>query len=300
MDACFISSSSTMNAPLVRARLVPTYPSNNIVKYPIGKSKNPFSVTCSQSGPAPISPSPRDEAASPVLTADWRAFRARLVAREQAVPAQDGLSLSSLMNPAAAGNSPADKWAHPIHEPEKGCLLIATEKLDGVDVFERTVILLLSTGPVGPTGLVLNRQSVMSIKEMRSSPLDVSGAISDRPLFSGGPMENSLFLVSPDEEGKAYVERSGMFQEVMTGLYSGTAESARCAAEMVERDQIRVSDLRFFEGFCAWEGAQLMEDIRAGYWALAACSPSVVGLTSEGRIGLWEEITALLSPNKVC
>lgn len=226
--------------------------------------------------------------------------------REGAFPPRD---ISMVINPDATTSLPqpqpltiGDKWIHPIHEPEKGCLLIATEKLDGVHIFERTVILLLSTGPIGPTGLILNRPSLMSIKEMRSSSaLDVSTEIfSDRPLFFGGPLEDGLFLVSPkdgttQQETNDVVGKSGVFEEVMRGLYYGTKQSVGCAAEMVKRDVVTGGEFRFFDGYCAWEREQLRREIRAGYWTLAASSREVVGLTT----GLWEEILGLLGPRKV-
>ncbi|KAK4393151.1 hypothetical protein Sango_1785900 [Sesamum angolense] len=222
-----------------------------------------------QSGQASASPQDED---GPFLTSDWRSFRARLVARERAFPLEE-LPLAVLDLDAPADQPQpitiGDKWAHTIHEPEKGCLLIATEKLDGVHIFERTVILLLSTGPIGPTGIILNRPSLMSIKEMRSSALDVSGAFSDRPLFFGGPLEEGLFLVQEKRRG---VGKSGVFE--------GGNE-------------------RFFDGYCAWERDQLKDEIWAGYWTVAACSPSVVGLTTVGSVGLWEEILGLMGPRKV-
>lgn len=204
---------------------------------------------------------------------------------------------------AAVGQLPpvaiGDKWAHTIHEPEKGCLLIATEKLDGVHIFERTVILLLATGPIGPTGVILNRPSLMSIKEMKSSSaLDGVGTFSDRPLFFGGPLEEGFFLVSP-ENGNDGVEKSGVFEEVMKGLYCGTKEVVGCAAEMVKRNAVGVGEFRFFDGYCAWEKEQLRAEIRSGYWTVAACSPSVVGLASVGSVGLWDEILGLMGPRRV-
>ncbi|KAI3452259.1 hypothetical protein Pfo_008924 [Paulownia fortunei] len=301
MEACFLSSNSftkTMEVlPSVRGR-ISTYTRKKSNMYQTRKYGAPVSVACCQSGPA--SASPQDEE-GPFLSSDWRSFRARLVAGERALLPGE---LSSAVDPDAAMDQPlpitiGDKWAHTIHEPEKGCLLIATEKLDGVHIFERTVILLLSTGPIGPTGLILNRPSLMSIKEMRSSALDVSGAFSDRPLFFGGPLEEGLFLVSPKQENDDGVGKSGVFEEVMKGLYYGTKESVGCAAEMVKRDVVQVRDFRFFDGYCAWEREQLRHEIRAGYWTVAACSPSVVGLTSVGSVGLWEEILGLMGPRKV-
>ncbi|XP_073154539.1 uncharacterized protein [Henckelia pumila] len=278
MEACFFSSNSFTKTiefvPPVRARIPITYKRRRLNHYQY--QSIPLSVTCCQSSE------------NPSVKSDWRAFRANLVANE---------SQSAPPNPIPFGS----KWAHTIHEPEKGCLLIATEKLDGVHIFERTVILLLTTGPIGPTGLILNRPSLMSIKEMKSSSLDVSGTFSDSPLFFGGPLEEGLFLVSPkEEEGNTeIVEKSGVFEEVMKGLYYGTKESVGCAVEMVKRDMVKVGEFSFFDGYCGWDKEQLRDEIRAGYWTVAACSPAVVGLTSVGSIGLWEEILGLMGRRKV-
>ncbi|XP_072978668.1 uncharacterized protein [Typha angustifolia] len=266
MEASCFSTSKSFN------KVSPSFPSTS----PAKKRLNQISC-CSLQSQSP----------------DWRSFRARLVAGEQA---------SVLSTPAPP--SVPDRWAHPVYEPEKGCLLIATEKLDGVHIFERTVILLLSTGPLGPTGLILNRPSLMSIKEARSTDLDVDGTFSGRPLFFGGPLEEGLFLVGPrgveEEEGEEEdkVGKSGVFEEVMKGLYYGTKESVGCAAEMVNRDLVGVGEFRFFDGYCGWEMGQLREEIWAGLWKMAACSPSVIGLAS-ARGELWEEISGLVGGKKV-
>lgn len=245
------------------------------------------------------SSSSKDEDTNPTLSGDWRSFRAKLVAAEK-------LSNPENLSTSAADTADADtqmqiigdKWAHTIHRPEKGCLLIATEKLDGVHIFERTVILILATGPIGPTGLILNRPSLMSIKETKSTVLDASRTFLDRPLYFGGPLEEGLFLIN-GPKGDDSVGKSGVFDEVMKGLYYGTKESVGCAAEMVKRNVIRVDDIRFFDGYCGWESEQLQEEIRAGYWTVAACSPSVIGLDNVNTGGMWEDILGLMGPRKV-
>ncbi|KAL1538748.1 UPF0301 protein-like protein [Salvia divinorum] len=227
------------------------------------KSSAPFSVACCMPGPAQYEE-------GPFVSMDWRAFRAKLVARERAPLVEEVSSSGS-----------GDKWAHGIYEPERGCLLIATEKLDGVHIFERTVIVVLSTGPEGPTtGLILNRPSLMSIKEMRPA---ASG-----PMFFGGPVEEEVFLVSPRGEG--------VLEKVVEGVYYGTKGSVGCAAEMVKRKVVEAEELRFFHGYCAWEWEQLGDEIRAGYWSVAACSASVI---QQATVGLWEEISGLMGPTKV-
>ncbi|CAI9752727.1 unnamed protein product [Fraxinus pennsylvanica] len=271
MEACFLSSNSFTKTiellPSIRGRITRKNPN----QYHCRKSGNPFSVACCQLG-SPSS-SPQDEP-MPSINADWRAFRAGLIARDRAIKQVepslmvDQDAIISQTKPNAIG----DKWAHTIHEPEKG--------------------------PIGPTGVILNRSSLMSIKEMGSSALDVSGTFSDRPLFFGGPLEEGLFLVTP-KEGKDSLGKSGVFDEVMKGLYYGTKESVGCATEMVKRDMVQVGDFKFFDGYCAWERKQLRDEIRARYWTVAACSLSVIGLATVGNIMLWDEIIGLLGPRKV-
>ncbi|XVE68210.1 hypothetical protein DITRI_Ditri09bG0050200 [Diplodiscus trichospermus] len=304
MEACFLSSNSFTKSiklvPSIKARAF-SFPKRSSNLFHSRKLASPTSITCCRQD---SSSHPLDDDSKPNLDSDWRSFRARLVALEKASRAED---TSSWTDPDTALDHPpaitiGDKWAHTIHEPEKGCLLIATEKLDGVHIFERTVILLLTTGPIGPSGIILNRPSLMSIKEMRSTALDVAGTFSDRPLFFGGPLEEGLFLVSPTptgEEDNKSVEKSGVFEQVIKGLYYGTKESVGCAAEMVKRNVVGAGDFRFFDGYCGWEKEQLHEEIRAGYWTVAACSPSVIGLGSVGSVGLWEEILGLMDPKKV-
>ncbi|KAF1888660.1 hypothetical protein Lal_00036699 [Lupinus albus] len=245
----------------------------------------------------------------PTLNADWRSFRAKLVAGEQSKKSEESSSLKNDNNPDIVIDHPSsvttigDKWAHLIHEPEKGCLLIATEKLDGVHIFERTVILLLSMGPLGPSGIILNRSSLMSIRETRSTTLDIEGTFSNSPLFFGGPLEEGLFLVSPKESNNGNqideVGKSGVFEEVIKGLYYGTKESVGCASEMVKRNMVEVEDFRFFDGYCGWEKEQLRDEIREGYWIVGACSPSVVGLRNVGSVGMWDEVLGLMGTRKV-
>ncbi|XP_076950533.1 uncharacterized protein LOC143623530 [Bidens hawaiensis] len=295
MEACCLSSNSftkSMEAviPSIKSRIF-LQPKRSSSNFQFKKTS-----TCCRSQSNSPSPSSKDEE-NMFLDADWRSFRARLVAGEQALSSQE---YSLATNPDSLVNqlpsvSIGSKWAHAIHEPEKGCLLIATEKLDGVHIFERTVVLLLSTDPIGPTGIILNRPSLMSIKETRSTALDVSGTFADRPLFFGGPLEEGLFLV----RGGEGVRNSGVFDEVMNGLYYGTKESVGCGVEMVKRNVVSVDEFRFFDGYCGWEKEQLRDEIRAGYWSVAACSPDVVGLATVGSVGLWEEVLGLMGQKKV-
>ncbi|TYG72868.1 hypothetical protein ES288_D04G054100v1 [Gossypium darwinii] len=269
MEACFLSSNSFTKSheivPSIKARSL-TFTKKNPNLFHSRKVSFPSFITCCHLD----SSSPSDDDKKPTLDSDWRSFRARLVALEKVSKPENS---SSSTNPdTVVDHLPSvainDKWVHTIHEPEKG--------------------------PIGPSGIILNRPSLMSIKEMRSPTLDIAGTFSDRQLFFGGPLEEGLFLVTPRMD-----EKSGVFEEVMEGLYYGTKESAGCAAEMVKRNVIGAGDLRFFDGYCGWEKEQLNEEIRAGYWTIAACSPNVIGLGSVASVGLWDDIIGLLGPKKV-
>ncbi|KAK4271951.1 hypothetical protein QN277_020566 [Acacia crassicarpa] len=294
MEACFLVSNSFTKSPDQPLHTLKSpslsFPKRSSLQFHSRKVALPCCCHLSSSSPF----NGGDD--KPSLNADWRSFRAKMVAGEQLRTTSDEPSSSSAADPPPI--SLGDRWAHIIHEPERGCLLIATEKLDGVHIFERTVILLLSTGPIGPSGIILNRPSLMSIKETRSTAMDMEGMFSNRPLFFGGPLEAGLFLLGPKEEGE---EKSagGVLDEVMKGLYYGTRESVGCVAEMVKRNMVGVGDLRFFDGYCGWDKEQLRDEIRAGYWTVAACSPSVIGLASVGSIGLWEDVLGLMGRRKV-
>ncbi|KAL6136573.1 hypothetical protein ACLB2K_061868 [Fragaria x ananassa] len=262
MEACFLASNS-----FTKTLESATFPKRTPTQFQSKRVGIPCSTTCCRME----SSSPSGDDYKPSINTDWRSFRAKLVAAEKA--SLPKLLTSSVGDLDTVVDQPqpiivGDKWAHTIHEPEKGCLLLATEKLDGVHIFERTVILVLSTGPMGPSGIILNRPSLMSIKETRSTVLDVSGTFSDRPLFFGGPLEEGLFLVRPKK------------------------------AEMIKRNMVGLGDFRFFDGYCGWEKEQLNNEIRAGYWTVAACSPSVIELSNVGSAGLWEKILGLMGRRK--
>ncbi|KNA17316.1 hypothetical protein SOVF_081060 [Spinacia oleracea] len=298
MEACFLSSNcitkTTELIPLTKSKLF-TIPKKSTLLHSNKHGTSP-SIKCCQLG----SSSSRDEDINPTLSGDWRSFRAKLVAAEKISMPEDlttSSSASTEVDPPKL--TVGANWAHKIHEPEKGCLLIATEKLDGVHIFERTVVLIIATGPIGPTGIILNRPSLMSIKETKSTVLDASGTFLDRPLYFGGPLEEGLFLVNGPKEEDDGVGKSGVFDEVMKGLYYGTKESVGCAAEMVKRNVIGLDDIKFFDGYCGWEKEQLQDEIRAGYWTVAACSPGVIGLENMNSGGMWEDILGLMTQKKV-
>ncbi|OVA08085.1 Protein of unknown function UPF0301 [Macleaya cordata] len=227
------------------------------------------------------------------IISDWRDFRAQLVAREQAQLVDVDAPIDRFSHKSSKLLGP--KWAHPIPVPETGCVLVATEKLDGVPTFERTVVLLLRSGTKdpreGPFGVVINRPLHKKIKHMKPTNLDLATTFADCSLHFGGPLEASMFLLKAEENLQL-----PEFEQVIPGLCFGARNSLEVAAELVKKGVLRPQDFRFFVGYAGWQLDQLREEIESDYWFVAACSSNLVCRSSlnSSSPDLWEEILQLM------
>ncbi|XP_068648200.1 uncharacterized protein [Aristolochia californica] len=233
-----------------------------------------------------ISPKPHH------IISDWRTFRANLVAHEQLLDVGDTTHDSVSSEPSKPLGL---KWAHPIPVPEMGCVLVATEKLDGVRTFERTVVLLLRSGTKdpkeGPFGVVINRPLHKKIRHMKPSNTHLATIFSDCSLHFGGPLDASMFLLQTGEQSL----QSPAFEQVIPGLSFGARNSLTEAANLVKTGVLKSEDFRFFVGYTGWQLDQLREEIEADYWYVAACSANLItGESPASSSGLWEEILELM------
>ncbi|XVF63386.1 hypothetical protein PTKIN_Ptkin09bG0083400 [Pterospermum kingtungense] len=220
---------------------------------------------------------------------DWREFRAMLYHNYQIEKKESDAHKQ--------GGTPhvskplGSKWAHPLSVPETGCVLVATEKLDGVRTFERTVVLLLRSGTrhpqEGPFGVVISRPLHKKIKHMKPTNNELATTFADCSLHFGGPLEASMFLLRVGKNSKI----SG-FEEVIPGLCFGARNSLDEAAELVKKGVLKSQDFKFFVGYAGWQLDQLREEIESDYWYVAACSPDLIfgdSLDSSSE-SLWKEI----------
>ncbi|CAM6119382.1 unnamed protein product [Calypogeia fissa] len=235
--------------------------------------------------PEEENPEPASEQASPdPLEVDWRAFRAKLVVTES-VSTSDETGTSSEEKEAGHSVPLGTRWAHPILAPEAGCVLIATEKIDGQQSFERSVILLLSPGSSnpreGPYGLILNRPLSCRIKDIRPKDRTLVKFFGNCQVHHGGPLDEDMFLLLHGTPGvKGY-------REVIPGVYYGAANGLE---EIMKGNHLL--DYRFFFGYSGWGVEQLKKEIEAGLWFVAACSTDLI--TGHSAAGLWEEILLLM------
>ncbi|CAA0837667.1 Protein of unknown function (DUF179 [Striga hermonthica] len=223
---------------------------------------------------------------------DWREFRASLYIQEQAENADNARHQERRTTPAQPKPLP-HKWAHPISAPEIGCLLVASEKLDGFKTFERTVILLLRLGTKnpqeGPHGIIINRPLNKKMKHMNPTNIELGTTFADCSLHFGGPVDASMYLLKADEN----IEPHGI-EEVISGLYFGSRNSLDKAAALVKKGSISPRDLRFFIGYAGWQMDQLIEEIESDYWYLAACSTDLILQSSSSSDDLWGEVLRLM------
>ncbi|KAK4413421.1 hypothetical protein Salat_2754700 [Sesamum alatum] len=240
-------------------------------------------------GNKPGDTSPQKSQCKPL---DWREFRALLYIQEQAENADSALNQDRT---SPGPKSLPLKWAHPISAPENGCLLVATEKLDGVRTFERTVVLLLRSGTrnpqEGPFGIVINRPLHKKMKHMNPTNIELATTFADCSLHFGGPLDASMFLLRAGET-------TGLpgFEEVTPGVYFGSRNSLDKASGLVKKGTLRPQDFRFFMGYAGWQLDQLREEIESDYWYVAACSANLISGASQSSSsdGLWEEVLQLM------
>ncbi|EEC79246.1 hypothetical protein OsI_20004 [Oryza sativa Indica Group] len=224
----------------------------------------------------------------------WRDVRANLVRREQELLVDPSAPAEQKTSSGEPAHQLPQKWAHPITMPEAGCVLVATEVLDDDSIFERTVILLLRLGSRGtfdgPFGVILNRPLYTKIKNVNPSFQDQATPFGDSPLFFGGPVDMSMFLVRASDNS-----RLKGFEEVIPGIRFGFRTDLEKAAVLMKSGAIKSQDLRFFVGHAAWDYEQLLSEIRAGYWAVASCSTELISdaLTGDPSC-LWTEILQLM------
>lgn len=231
---------------------------------------------------------------------DWRLVRARLVAGEQATSINgpgtevgEGVPTSdSLPSSGSHGFYPAvgKRWAHPILSPEAGAVLIASEKLDGMPNFERSVVLLLNGGPgwskIGPYGLILNQPLPRRIKHVKPKDQALIRTFGACQVHVGGPLDTNKFLLLHATPGVKN------FREVIPGVYYGSPDGLEPSAEMMRTKNTLPQDLRFFFGYSGWGTEQLNKEISMGLWHVAACSTDLI--TGVSNAGLWEEILLLM------
>jgi putative transcriptional regulator len=156
-------------------------------------------------------------------------------------------------------------------KPQRGQLLVATERLAGT-VFDQAVVLLVQDDDNGTFGVILNRPADDKQKRdwraMSGSPDHVSGQ-----LVNGGPMGGPVFaihkfqsLAEMEMPGEIFISAKA---EMIQQLYNRNPEN-----------------YRIYLGIAGWKEDQLVDEVDRGLWYVMDSDPEDIFDDSEW---LWEK-----------
>jgi putative transcriptional regulator len=164
-------------------------------------------------------------------------------------------------------------------EVAPGSLLVAAPGLLDPH-FRRTVIYIIEHRSRGTLGVVLNRPSEVTVRDV----LPTWAALSSQPpaVFVGGPVENETALCLA-------TVRTGHDPSTVGGLVR-----VRGPVALVDLDADpaviapRLRGLRVFAGYSGWDGGQLAGEIERGDWIVAPALPDDVLSRHDTR--LWGHV----------
>jgi putative transcriptional regulator len=156
----------------------------------------------------------------------------------------------------------------------KGHFLVASAELADPN-FAQTVVLLVDHNEEGAFGVVLNRPSDSTVKELWEKIAESEECENQQPVYVGGPVSGPLIAL--------HAQADMAELEVVPGVCF--------AAQREHLEQlIRESDgpLRIFVGHSGWGSGQLENELRQGAWLTAEATAEFVFY--EGS-DLWRKVT---------
>jgi putative transcriptional regulator len=157
-----------------------------------------------------------------------------------------------------------------------GRLLVAAPMLDE-PTFHRTVILVLDHDEDGALGVVLNRVSLVPVREAVAPWAELVG---DPPVvFGGGPVEPDAIVALGRTAARVGAEQGGFVDEHVR-LVDLTADP------ILER--IDLETVRIFAGYAGWAPGQLEGEVVQDAWFVVDAAPEDVFTTDPE--GLWHRV----------
>lgn len=155
----------------------------------------------------------------------------------------------------------------------QGHFLVASPHLPDPNFF-RSVVLMVQHDDQGALGLILNRPTNTTIRELWKT-LTAEECSSSRPVDSGGPVQGPLMALHTDA---AFAD-----SEVIPGVYFASREEyLRNVVHEAGRP------FRLFLGYAGWGAGQLESELEVGGWLTAPASmEEVLGETGD----LWRIVT---------
>lgn len=176
---------------------------------------------------------------------------------------------------SASGSAAARSTAR--GRPAKGRVLVATRQVHG-PIFDETVVLLLSHGPEGALGLIVNRPLEVRLSELLPEVAELEGT-SDVAHF-GGPVEPNRMLILI----QASTPPPGS-QPVVDDLHTSTDLATLRALVRETRPGVR---FRAYVGYAGWGAGQLEAELDRGDWNVDSASAAT--LFESDPADLWREL----------
>ncbi|HLW63521.1 MAG TPA: YqgE/AlgH family protein [Flavobacterium sp.] len=165
-------------------------------------------------------------------------------------------------------------------QPFKGKLLISDPSILVDSVFSRSVILLAEHNPKGSIGFILNKPLNITLQDI------VPDALSNFRIYNGGPVEqDNLYFIHTVPE---MIPNS---IEINDGVFWGG--DFEVLFELLKKNLIPHSAIRFFLGYAGWEKEQLEEEIEENAW-LCIDNQFRSDLLEKTPSGLWKEFLVAL------
>lgn len=141
-------------------------------------------------------------------------------------------------------------------KPKKGHLLIAEPSIIGDTSFNRSIILLADYTSEGAIGFILNKPLKYTLKDL------IPNTKANFKIFNGGPVEqDNLYFIHKSPE---LIPES---IEISNGIFWGGDFDT--VLELLKKDMIKNSDIRFFLGYSGWEPNQLENELQANSWLVS-------------------------------
>lgn len=188
--------------------------------------------------------------------------------------------LAMMLWPGVAATRPAAKPS--AQGPAAGVLLVARRDMLSQG-FAQSVVLLIKHDARGTLGVVLNRRTRLTLKDVLPD-LDAAQA-ARHALYLGGPVApQSLTLLMRKEVLAEGVEP--VTGEIVTSTHPDVLRSLMTRKKAPE-------DMRAFIGYAGWASGQLEGELARGAWHLA---PSTTDLVFGDEAELWDTLIDKLEP----
>jgi putative transcriptional regulator len=149
-----------------------------------------------------------------------------------------------------------------VQKPSLGGIIVA-EPFMANPHFKRSAVLITEFDTKGTVGFILNKVTEFSVNEA----IDEFPFI-DTQLYFGGPVETeTLFYIHT--LGKKLKNSSHLCQNLWFG---GDYDHLRL---LVDTNQVKTNQIRFFAGYAGWEPHQLEFEISEKSWIVHQSSPSI-------------------------